>query len=465
MTRPPFILVVEDNPRNLKLVRDVLDHVGYRTLVAEDGEQGVELAGAHRPDLTLMDVQLPGIDGVEALSRLRADPATARLRVAALTASVDEGGPGPPARGRFRRLSREADRCARVSRRRWRRCSNGRQRGSAMSDDGTILVVDDLPAEPAADGRRARAARLRRGARRPPARRRSSGWRAIRSTSSCSTSSCRASTGYEVCRRDPRRRGHALPARRHGHGERRHEKLRGDRGGRGRLRHQAVRPGGAAGPGALAGADQALPRHDRRSRPPSWPTGTASSRQRVAAQVDELERVGRLRRFLSPQLAELVVDSGDESFLQSHRREITVVFCDLRGFTAFAETAEPEEVMAVLARVPRGARAISSSASRARSSTSPATGSWSSSTTRCRAPTRRERAVRMAVAMREPVGELAEGWQRRGHDLGFGVGIAQGYATLGRIGFEGRYDYAAIGTRHQPRGPAVRARPRRARSS
>jgi two-component system cell cycle response regulator DivK len=88
MTRAPLILVVEDNPRNLKLVRDVLDHVGYRTLVAEDGEQGVELAGAHQPDLTLMDVQLPGIDGVEALARLRADPTTAQLRVAALTASV-----------------------------------------------------------------------------------------------------------------------------------------------------------------------------------------------------------------------------------------------------------------------------------------------------------------------------------------------------------------------------------------
>jgi two-component system cell cycle response regulator DivK len=88
MTFPPLILVVEDNPRNLKLVRDLLDHVGYRTLVAEDGEQGVVLAGVHLPDLTLMDVQLPGIDGVEALARLRADPATARLRVAALTASA-----------------------------------------------------------------------------------------------------------------------------------------------------------------------------------------------------------------------------------------------------------------------------------------------------------------------------------------------------------------------------------------
>ena len=88
MTRAPLILVVEDNPRNLKLVRDVLDHVGYRTLVATVGEQGVVLAGVHQPDLTLMDVQLPGIDGVEALARLRADPATARLRVAALTASA-----------------------------------------------------------------------------------------------------------------------------------------------------------------------------------------------------------------------------------------------------------------------------------------------------------------------------------------------------------------------------------------
>jgi two-component system cell cycle response regulator DivK len=88
VTPAPLILVVEDNPRNRKLVRDVLEYAGYRTLVAENGEQGVELASAHQPDLTLMDVQLPGIDGLEALSRLRADRRTARLRVAALTASA-----------------------------------------------------------------------------------------------------------------------------------------------------------------------------------------------------------------------------------------------------------------------------------------------------------------------------------------------------------------------------------------
>ena len=88
MTPAPLILVVEDNARNRKLVRDVLEFAGYRTLVAEDGEQGVELASSHQPDLTLMDVQLPGIDGLEALARLRADRSTARLRVAALTASA-----------------------------------------------------------------------------------------------------------------------------------------------------------------------------------------------------------------------------------------------------------------------------------------------------------------------------------------------------------------------------------------
>ena len=99
----------------------------------------------------------------------------------------------------------------------------------------------------------------------------------------------------------------------------------------------------------------------------------AELEQRVDEQVAELERVGRLRRFLSPQVAELVVRDGDESVLESHRREIVVVFCDLRGFTAFAETSEPEEVMAVLRRVPRRRSATSSPATRARWSGSPAT--------------------------------------------------------------------------------------------
>jgi adenylate cyclase len=155
--------------------------------------------------------------------------------------------------------------------------------------------------------------------------------------------------------------------------------------------------------------------------------------------------MGRLRRFLSPQLAELVLSSGDESFLQSHRREITVVFCDLRGFTSFAETVEPEDVMAVLGEY-HGA--LGDLVHRFDGTLERFTGDGLmvifNDPLDC--PDAPERAVRMALAMRGRVAELAEGWSRKDYDLDFGVGIAQGHATLGRIGFEGRSDYTAIGS-------------------
>ena len=167
--------------------------------------------------------------------------------------------------------------------------------------------------------------------------------------------------------------------------------------------------------------------------------------QRVQEQVEALERMGRLRRFLSPQLAELVLSSGDESFLDSHRREITVVFCDLDGFTPFAETVEPEDVMRVLGEYHT---ALGDLIHRFEGTLERFTGDglmvFFNDPLPCSdAP---QRAVRMAVAMRARVAQLEEEWSRRGHDLGFGVGIAQGHATLGRIGFEGRSDYAAIGS-------------------
>jgi adenylate cyclase len=167
--------------------------------------------------------------------------------------------------------------------------------------------------------------------------------------------------------------------------------------------------------------------------------------QRVQEQVEELERMGRLRRFLSPQLAELVLSSGDESFLRSHRREITVVFCDLRDFTPFAETVEPEDVMQVLGEYHA---ALGDLIHRFEGTLERFTGDglmvFFNDPLPC--PDAPQRAVRMAVAMRARVSQLQEDWSRRGHDLGFGVGIAQGHATLGRIGFEGRSDYAAIGS-------------------
>lgn len=155
--------------------------------------------------------------------------------------------------------------------------------------------------------------------------------------------------------------------------------------------------------------------------------------------------MGRLKRFLSPQLAELIVTSGDESFLESHRCEITVVFCDLRGFTAFAETTEPEETMSVLREYHE---ALGELVFRFEGTLERFTGDGLMVFFNDPMPCSDAaiRSVRMGTAMRSDVAALTERWRRSGHDLGFSVGIAQGYATLGRVGFEGRFDYAAIGT-------------------
>jgi adenylate cyclase len=167
--------------------------------------------------------------------------------------------------------------------------------------------------------------------------------------------------------------------------------------------------------------------------------------QRVEQQVEQLERVGRLKRFLSPQLVDMIVSSGDEAFLESHRRDITVVFCDLRGFTPFAESAEPEDVMTVLGQYHA---ALGELVHRFEGTIEHFAGDglmvFFNDPLPC--PDAPARAVRMAVAMRDRVTPLAETWQHMGHELQFGAGIAQGHATLGRVGFEGRYDYAAIGT-------------------
>jgi adenylate cyclase len=169
----------------------------------------------------------------------------------------------------------------------------------------------------------------------------------------------------------------------------------------------------------------------------------AKLESRVARQVEELERTNRLRRFLSPQLADLVV--SDENLLQSHRREIVVVFTDLRNFTPFAERSEPEEVMGVLAEYHR---AIGSLVCTYEATLERFTGDgimvFFNDPIPC--DDAAERAVRMALELRDAVKVLSAQWFRRGHDLPVGIGIAQGFATLGRIGFEGRFDYAAIGS-------------------
>jgi class 3 adenylate cyclase len=167
--------------------------------------------------------------------------------------------------------------------------------------------------------------------------------------------------------------------------------------------------------------------------------------ERVAAQLVEIERMARLKRFFPPSLAELIVSSGNERILESHRRDIAVLFCDLRGFTAFAESAEPEEVMALLhdyhaALVPL-IQAFEGTLDRF---VGDGLIVYFNDPLPCPNPI--ERAVDLAVAMRGAMAALAQTWRRHGDQIGFGIGIAQGFATLGQIGFEGRFDYSAIGT-------------------
>lgn len=167
--------------------------------------------------------------------------------------------------------------------------------------------------------------------------------------------------------------------------------------------------------------------------------------QRVSDQVSEIERMGRLRRFLPPQVADLIVASGGEKQLESHRREITALFCDLRGFTGFSESSDPEDVMALLRDYHA---AIGEIINKYSGTLERYAGDGVMVVFNDPIPVDNPalQAVRMAIDMRAGIGVLIEKWRMLGHDIGFGIGVAHGFATLGTIGFEGRFDYAAIGT-------------------
>jgi len=167
--------------------------------------------------------------------------------------------------------------------------------------------------------------------------------------------------------------------------------------------------------------------------------------ERVAEQLAQIERIGRLQRFLAPQVAQMIASSDtSDSLLASHRREVTVVFCDLRGFTAFTEASEPEEVMGVLREYHEN---LGELIFRYEGTLERFLGDGIMIVFNDPIPCddHTERAVRLALDMRERVDELAKQWARVGHVLGFGIGIASGYATLGQVGFEHRREYTAIG--------------------
>jgi class 3 adenylate cyclase len=311
--QPPLILIVDDNEANRDILARRLEAQGYQLAMAADGEEALVCAREQLPDLILLDIMMPKLDGLEVCRRLKGDKSlpfmpiilvTARADTKDVVAGLDMGGD--------EYLTKPVDQAALVARVR------------------SILRTKEL--------------------------------------------------------------------------------------------HDTV----------LAQAKELA----------EW---NGKLEERVASQLAEIERMDRLRRFLSPQIARLVISAGDEKVLESHRREITVVFCDLRGFTAFAETAEPEEVMQVLREYHDTlGRLIHKHEATLERFAGDAIMVWFNDPLPCPNPS--ERAVRMAVEMRSCVGELLGKWRKQGHELGFGVGIAQGYATLGRIGFEGRFDYAAIGT-------------------
>jgi adenylate cyclase len=320
MREPPMILVVDDVPDNVDILQMRLESQGYEVATAGDGAEALEKTRALHPDLVLLDIMMPKIDGIEVVKRLKADPSLPFIPVILVTAKADA-----------------SDVIA------------GLESGG---DDYLTKPVDHA----------ALLARVRA---------------MLRIKSLHDTVQAQAQ----------------------------------------RLEEQTAE---------LAGWNKTL-------------------EERVAAQVDEIERMGRLKRFLAPQIAETIVSSGGDAMLESHRREIVVLFCDMRGFTAFSETAEPEDVMAVL-REYHGV--LGPLIHRYEGTLERYTGDGMivifNDPVPCPDPALR--AVRLAVEMREAVSSLARSWTDRGSEIGFGVGIAQGYATLGQIGFEGRFDYTAMGT-------------------
>jgi adenylate cyclase len=305
MHSPPRILIVDDNETNRDILVTRLGAHGYDLKQAADGEEAIAAAKEYLPDLILLDVMMPKLDGIEACKRIKGDPAMPFTPIILCTAKSDS-----------------------------KDVVTGLEAGA---DEYLTKPIDQM----------------------------------------------------------------ALVAR-------------------------------------VKAALRLKQLHDQIAEM------NKSLEQRVADQLDEIERMSGLKRFLAPQIAELVLTSGGEKLLDSHRKDVTIVFCDLRGFTSFAETAEPEEVMAVL-REYHGSLAGLIHSFEGTLERFAGDGLMVLFNDPMPCPDPCERAVKMAVQMRDCVVDLAAKWKKLGHDLGFGVGIAHGYATLGRISSEGRFDYTAIG--------------------
>jgi DNA-binding response OmpR family regulator len=310
---PARILIADDNPDNLDIFRTRLAVNNYEILTATDGEEALALAREKQPDLILLDVMMPKMDGIDVCRHLKADPSLPFMPIVMVTAKT------------------------------------------ASQDVVTALEAgaDEYLTKPVDHG--------------------------------------------------------ALVAR-----------------VRSMLRIKALNDTVQAQSAKLA----------------EWNT---TLENRVNEQLSELESLSRLKRFFSPQLAEAILTGGAGDPLASHRREVAVVFLDLRGFTAFAEISEPEEVMRVLREyhAEMGKLILAHEGTLERFT---GDGMMIFFNDPVVVPNPAERALRMAIAMRDCVNDMSIGWRKHGYDLGLGIGIAQGFATIGAIGFEGRLDYGAVGT-------------------
>ncbi len=306
------ILVVDDTPKNVKLLADLLTAKGYDVRTAGSGAEALEHLGEYEPDIVLLDVIMPEMSGYDVCQKIRENPETRLLPVVMVTALE-------PAEERVRGIEAGADDFL----------SKPINTAELLARVRSLLRVREL--------------------------------------------------------------------------------------------HETVR---------LQAAELA-----------DW---NKTLEERVKTQVDELKQIDRLKRFLPPQLAEAILRDGMK-LLDPHRRRVVVVFVDLRGFTSFAESAEPEELMEMLAQYHDAmGRAIIGHEGTLERFAGDGLMIYFNDPVEVSNP--EERAVRMAVDMRSEVAELRKEWTRLGWDLGLGIGITTGYATLGAIGFEGRWDYAVIGT-------------------
>ncbi len=320
MRNPPQILIVDDNATNLDIFETRLAALGYDIITARDGEEGLAAAVERQPDLILLDIMMPKMDGIEVCQRLKGDPSLPFIPIILVTAKSDaEDVVAGLEAGGDEYVTKPVDQKALVAR---------------VKSMLRIKQLHDLSQEQA-------------------------------------------------------------------------ERIKSD----------------AA---QLAEWNENL-------------------QEKVAEQVAELDRIGQLKRFFSPQIADAIASSDSEELMKSHRRDITVVFCDLRGFTPFAEAAEHEDVMRVLGEYHE---AVGPLIFRYEAILEHFAGDGLMAIFNdplpCPDPV--ARAVRMALDMRRETDGLIERWRKQGYELGLGVGIAAGYATLGQIGFEGRFHYGAIGS-------------------